>query len=174
MQRGKRWCECQHTLPASCPLRTCFSHRYVVRSSSWLPLYQSSITSSYCSIKTSHWHTHTREASYFDKIQCASYWSGTCFLRSATSADVSFHSSKGMSITTFTPLFTRPWRVEKVSDMPCTYTSKSGTGEESAAKCSKWHNDGIPPFVLKSCLGQSQGIKEKDGALLLTWWEGEQ
>ncbi|TNN32337.1 hypothetical protein EYF80_057503 [Liparis tanakae] len=39
-------------------------------------------------------------------------------LVSATSADVSFQSSKGMSITTFTPLFTRPWRVENVSDIP--------------------------------------------------------
>lgn len=45
-------------------------------------------------------------------------WEITCFLRSATSAEVSFQSSKGMSITTFTPLFTKPWRVEKVSDMP--------------------------------------------------------
>lgn len=46
-------------LPVSCPLRTCFSHKYVVRSSSWLPLYQSSITSSYCSTSTSHWHAGT-------------------------------------------------------------------------------------------------------------------
>lgn len=50
---------CVCVLPLSCSLRTCFSHKYMVRSSSWLPLYHSSITSSYCSINTSHWHTHT-------------------------------------------------------------------------------------------------------------------
>lgn len=62
-----------HMLPVSCPLRTCFSHRYVVRSSSWLPLYQSSITSSYCSIKTSHWHTRTNDTSGLDSAKIW-YW----------------------------------------------------------------------------------------------------
>lgn len=86
----------------------------------------------YQNITLTHTHTckrHVRFWSWQNVMQFLRHvsdcWSITCFLRSATSADVSFQSSKGMSITTFTPLLTNPWRVEKVSDMPCTYTSKS-------------------------------------------------